>query len=192
MNQKIKKDVGKNKLDLISVEAIIALGKVLTMGAKKYSDHSWRKGINYSRVYSAAQRHLQAFWGEAPDIDEESKLSHLSHAFCNIMFLITYETNKERYQIFDDRVGSYNNWHPDLTKLIHNEACKYLKLGMKVRVLRKAKSYERDWQNCWAGPMELFIGREFTIEQISKGGVFLKYAGNGWLFPAFVLEIIKE
>lgn len=117
-DQEIKKDVGKNRLDLIPVECIDAIGKVLTFGAEKYFDSSWRQGINYSRVYAATQRHLQAFWGEAPDIDEESKLSHLSHAFCNLAFLLAYEENKERYQTFDDRAGSNNEFYKQQEGLV--------------------------------------------------------------------------
>lgn len=103
-NQEIKKDVGKNRLALVPVEAVLAIGKVLTFGCKKYSANSWREGMDYSRVYSAVQRHLNAFWGEGSDIDEESGLSHLSHAFCGLSFLLAYESNKERYRTFDDRV----------------------------------------------------------------------------------------
>lgn len=117
-DQEIKKDAGKNRLDLIPVECIEALGKVLTMGAAKYHDNSWREGINYSRVYAATQRHLQAFWGEGPDIDSESTLPHLYHAMCNIAFLITYEATKERYRTFDDRPGSNNEFYKQREELV--------------------------------------------------------------------------
>lgn len=117
-NQEIKKDAGKIRLDLIPVECIEALGKVLTMGAEKYHDNSWREGMNYSRVYAATQRHLQAFWGESQDTDAESKLPHLFHALCNISFLITYEENKERYRTFDDRAGSNNEFYRQREELV--------------------------------------------------------------------------
>ena len=100
-----KHDQGKTRLDLIPVESIEALGKVLTMGAAKYGDRNWEGGINYSRVYAATQRHLISFWS-GEDIDKESGLSHLSHALCNIAFLVAYEDNKTRYKTFDDRAGS--------------------------------------------------------------------------------------
>ena len=60
----------------------------------------------------------EAFWGEAPDIDEESNLSHLSHALCNIAFLIAYEENKERYRTFDDRAGNHNSYYKERERVI--------------------------------------------------------------------------
>lgn len=196
MDQGIKKDAGKNRLDLIPVECIDAIGKVLTFGAAKYHDNSWRQGIDYSRVYSAVQRHLQAFWGEAPDIDEESKLSHLSHAFCGLAFLITYEDSKERYKTFDDRVKNSisSQPYPDLTRMTHPEACKYLKPGMRVRVLRAAEYNERDWMAVWNGEeMDSYIGNLYTIAGFTNGGsIEFVEDGQSWVFPAFVLEIVSE
>ena len=110
MSEGVKHDQDKIRFDLIPVEAIEALAKVLKMGAEKYGDNNWREGIKYHRVYRAAQHHLQEFWGEYPDKDEESGLPHLYHALCNIAFLITYEENKERYRTFDDRAGSNNKY----------------------------------------------------------------------------------
>ena len=51
--------------------------------------HNWCKGMDYSRAYAAAQRHLLA-WQSGVDIDDESGLSHLSHALANISFLKAY------------------------------------------------------------------------------------------------------
>jgi len=214
-NTGTKHDENKTRLDLIPPETVEALGKVLTFGCKKYSANNWRLGIDYSRVYSAIQRHLNAFWGEASDIDEESGLSHLSHALCGLSFLITYEDNKERYQTFDDRSGGNNEFYrqreelvggnnapphidqpcfPDLTKLSHSEACKYLKPGMKVKILHKVKMFAGGWVACWVSPMDSFVGKTMTIDQVQygphKGITFIEDCV--WYFPAFVLEIIDE
>lgn len=93
MNEAIKHDKGKPRLDLIPPQAMIDIAKVLAYGAGKYSDHNWREngGMKYSRLYAAAQRHMLAFWdGESED--EETGVSHLAHAACCIIFLMTYET----------------------------------------------------------------------------------------------------
>lgn len=95
-----KDDQSKPRPELISPEFIFALSHVLTFGAQKYSDRNWEHGMAWSRVFGAAMRHLWAWWGGAAPssqsfafgpLDEETKFSHLWHAACCIMFLVTYE-----------------------------------------------------------------------------------------------------
>lgn len=86
----VKFDHGKRRVDLVPTEAINALAEVLTAGAVKYGEHNWRKGMDWSRVYSAAQRHMLAFWG-GDDIDDESGMPHLWHALTNMAFLVSYQ-----------------------------------------------------------------------------------------------------
>ena len=86
----VKFDSGKRRVDLVPTEAINALADILTAGAVKYGAHNWRKGMDWSRVYGAAQRHLLAFWG-GDDIDDESGMPHLWHALTNIAFLVSYQ-----------------------------------------------------------------------------------------------------
>lgn len=86
----VKFDAGKHRVDLVPTEAINALADILTAGAAKYGEHNWRHGMDWSRVYGAAQRHLLAFWG-GDDIDEESGMPHLWHALTNISFLVSYQ-----------------------------------------------------------------------------------------------------
>ena len=100
LKQGIKHDADKLRYDLVPPEALEEIVKILTLGAAKYTDRNWEKGINYGRVYGALMRHMQAFWrGEDKDI--ESGLSHLSHAGCCLFFLLTYE-RREMVE-FDDR-----------------------------------------------------------------------------------------
>ena len=86
----VKFDTGKRRVDLVPTEAINALADVLTAGAVKYGEHNWRHGMDWSRVYGAAQRHMLAFWG-GDDIDEESGMPHLWHALTNMAFLVSYQ-----------------------------------------------------------------------------------------------------
>ena len=86
----VKFDTGKRRVDLVPTEAINALAEVLTAGAVKYGTHNWRHGMDWSRVYGAAQRHMLAFWG-GDDIDEESGMPHLWHALTNMAFLVSYQ-----------------------------------------------------------------------------------------------------
>lgn len=97
-----KFDDGKPRMDLLPSDPLKEVAKVLTFGAKKYAAHNWRKGINYSRVYAGIQRHLSS-WNDNVTFDEDTKLNHLAHAACGIMFLLEYELKKEKYAEFDDR-----------------------------------------------------------------------------------------
>jgi hypothetical protein len=95
-----KADLGKNRLDLIPVEALQRVGEVYTYGSKKYADNNWRHGIAYSRLYGATLRHLFAFWcGE--DNDKESGLPHLAHATFGLLGLLQYQEEGRRQ--LDDR-----------------------------------------------------------------------------------------
>ena len=96
----VKFDQGKRRVDLVPAEAINALADVLTAGAVKYGEHNWRHGMDWSRVYGAAQRHMLAFWG-GDDIDEESGMPHLWHALTNMAFLVSYQAM---------RVGRDDRW----------------------------------------------------------------------------------
>lgn len=105
----VKHDAEKDRIELFPPEALFAISRVLTFGAKKYADRNWEKGMAWSRCFGACMRHLWAWWaGRAPtsksflfgDLDEETQMSHLWHAGCCIVFLITYE---ERGIGTDDR-----------------------------------------------------------------------------------------
>jgi len=96
----MKYDSEKIRTDLFPVESFMGTSKVLTFGAKKYSDRNWEKGILYSRCYGAALRHIMS-WFNGEDLDSETKLSHLHHAACCIAFLQTYE--ERGMTEFDDR-----------------------------------------------------------------------------------------
>ena len=92
MIQAIKEDEDKPRIDLIPPQAIIDIAEVLTYGAGKYDSHNWRDngGLDYSRLYAAAQRHLLSFW-DGQSLDKETGMSHLAHAACCIVFLMSYE-----------------------------------------------------------------------------------------------------
>lgn len=104
-----KNDQEKVRIELFPAEALFAISQVLTFGAKKYDDRNWEKGMSWSRIFGAAMRHAWAWWaGRNPtshnfafgDLDPETKMSHLWHLGCCVVFLITYE---ERGIGTDDR-----------------------------------------------------------------------------------------
>jgi hypothetical protein len=95
-------DQGKPRLDLFDPEFIEGVSRVLTFGAEKYSPHNWRHGFDYSRLYAALQRHLNAYWS-GQDVDPETGESHLYHAGCMLMFLAWMGNHRKD---LDDRWSS--------------------------------------------------------------------------------------
>lgn len=94
-----KFDSEKVRMDLLSPKALTEIARVMSYGAQKYGAQNWRKGIAWSRVYAAVQRHLLA-WQDGETEDPETKISHLAHASCGLMFLLEYaQTHGE----LDDR-----------------------------------------------------------------------------------------
>jgi hypothetical protein len=95
----VKYDSGKTRYDLIPAYPLEQLAAVYTMGAKKYADENWRKGISWKRIFSSLNRHLWAFW-RGEELDPESGLSHLAHVAWNAFTLLEYTRSRKE---FDDR-----------------------------------------------------------------------------------------
>lgn len=97
----LKYDNEKPPMALLDPSFLEGVSSVLAFGAKKYAAHNWRNGIEYSRLISAAMRHLNAI-NKGEDIDPESGLSHAYHVGCCIMFLswmMKYRTDlDDRYK----------------------------------------------------------------------------------------------
>jgi hypothetical protein len=90
----IKLDSGKRRLSLIEPKFIQTLGDVITFGAEKYAPGNWRLCEDTSRYKDALLRHIYAYLsGEQQD--QETSLSHLAHAACNLMFLQYFDNLKK-------------------------------------------------------------------------------------------------
>ena len=112
MNLNGKKfDQGKTEWDLLPLGPVEEVVNVLMHGREKYGRDNWQLVDNpIRRYYSAAQRHLAAFRRARFDtknpfdaVDSESKLHHLAHAACCILFLLWHE-RKELCQ--EDAAGT--------------------------------------------------------------------------------------
>lgn len=93
----------KTRFDLIPEFANEQFAKVLTYGARKYSDNNWKRGMPFTVILASLERHLQAF-KRGEDYDPETGLLHTAHIMCNSAFLTEY------YKIYpqgDDRQHSY-------------------------------------------------------------------------------------
>ncbi|WP_334166789.1 dATP/dGTP diphosphohydrolase domain-containing protein [Achromobacter mucicolens] len=87
-----KHDAGKPRWSLLRfgmARAMAGIVDVLTFGAAKYDDHSWRsvpEGID--RYWSAMERHMNEVALHGPLArDEESGLLHIDHINTNGLFL---------------------------------------------------------------------------------------------------------
>ena len=75
-------NVGKPRPDLIHWTFLEALGKRLALGAEKYGENNYQKGIPNEVAKESLMRHIVAIMADRTDED------HLSAAAANIMFLI--------------------------------------------------------------------------------------------------------
>lgn len=83
-----KDDLDKLRWDLLPMDVIEDVVKVLTYGAKKYSDDNWKLIDNpINRYYSAMMRHLIDWKVYNEQNDKESGLPHLAHALCCLVFI---------------------------------------------------------------------------------------------------------
>lgn len=87
------------RYDLIPIPALDALARLYGKGAAKYAEHNWRLGYEWSKSYSAAQRHMAAFWS-GENIDPETQVPHVINAAFHMFALATYITEHPE---FDDR-----------------------------------------------------------------------------------------
>lgn len=91
----LKFDGDKLRWDLLPMDCVEEVVKVLTMGSDKYGPNNWQQVEPFEdRYYAAMMRHI-VLWRNGEKIDSESGLNHLSHAMCNVVFLLWNEKHKK-------------------------------------------------------------------------------------------------
>ena len=86
-----KFDGGKLQYGLLPPLALKEIVEILTFGAEKYEPDNWIHVPDSKRRYfDAAQRHIWA-WKQGEQLDQESRLPHLAHAMCCLMFLYEHD-----------------------------------------------------------------------------------------------------
>lgn len=90
-----KYDEGKLRWNLLPIEQLEEVVKVLEYGAIKYEANAWQ-GVNdgLNRYTNASIRHLTEYL-KGNKIDNESGLSHLSHSITNLLFMMWFENKVE-------------------------------------------------------------------------------------------------
>lgn len=72
------------------------------------------------------------------------------------------------------------------------------KVGDQVRVLRKAKSHARGWENSWVSNMDAAVGKIGRVTSLSGAlhDVTVRVPGTGgdegWGYPDFVLKLVPK
>lgn len=87
----------------IPPEFLAEVGRVYSMGAKKYSARNFEKGYAWSLSFDAMMRHLWAWWG-GEETDPESGCNHMAHGIWHcfqLMLLAKYHRD------LDDRSDLY-------------------------------------------------------------------------------------
>ena len=88
-NEKTGGEKGRKpaRFELIPSDALFCVAEVYGKGAEKYADRNWEKGIDFSLMFGAMQRHMWAWWmGE--NLDPETRLSHLGHAAFHVLGML--------------------------------------------------------------------------------------------------------
>jgi len=86
----LRYDAGKHRYDLIPHDALEELARVYTVGAAKYAERNWEKGMSWSRCFGSLMRHSWAFWrGETHD--PETGCHHMAMAAWNCFALVSYD-----------------------------------------------------------------------------------------------------
>lgn len=85
----MKFDSGKLDYTLVPWDGMDEVVKVLEFGAKKYARDNW-KHVEHAetRYLAAAFRHIIKY-NEGEATDKETGLSHLAHATCCMLFLLS-------------------------------------------------------------------------------------------------------
>lgn len=85
---------GKPRPSLIDPNFIMGLAEVLEMGAQKYGDYNWQKGMNQKDIMDSLMRHsLKYLSGNIED--EESGLHEMLHIAANAMFVYYFDTQED-------------------------------------------------------------------------------------------------
>jgi Domain of unknown function (DUF5664) len=89
-NDALRYDAGKPPIHMVPPECIEALALHYGVGAKKYAEYNWAKGMLWTRCYDSLMRHALA-WMRGEDIDKETGTSHLICVAWNALTLFWYQ-----------------------------------------------------------------------------------------------------
>jgi hypothetical protein len=95
LNQTAKADAGKPRLTLVPPAIMFEIAKIREYGNAKYHDPDNWKQVEPQRYWDACVRHIFAALSDYTKKDDESGLLHISHAACNLSFLLQMMEDKQ-------------------------------------------------------------------------------------------------
>jgi len=92
-----KYDGGKTRWSLLPWDIIEGIAKVMTYGAKKYTDNNWMfvEG-GEARYFDAMMRHINKINIEKEDIDPDSGFDHIFHALTCLVFYAFFSLKRRK------------------------------------------------------------------------------------------------
>lgn len=84
----------------IPFDSLIEVAKVFTFGAEKYEPNNWRKGLSWNRCFAALMRHGAA-WYLGKNHDDETDLNPLTACIWYCLVLLNF---RETHPELDDRI----------------------------------------------------------------------------------------
>lgn len=103
----LKHDGGKLRLSLVPGEAIEAIGAVMTHGAEKYGQASYKQ-VDPVRYRDALMRHVCKWLKDPHGKDEDSGLPHLWHIITNAAFLCELDVDNSQKTVAPCTVAHSN------------------------------------------------------------------------------------
>lgn len=94
-----EKGTKDERFSLLPTGALASVARHYGIGARKYAEHNWARGYEWSKSYDAMQRHANAFWG-GEDIDAETGSPHMAAVAFHALTLLTF---MDEHPDFDDR-----------------------------------------------------------------------------------------
>jgi len=100
----------KIRPELVDFNSIVMeTAKVLTIGAVKYGDNNWKKGLPEEEIVGALLRHFNAF-RNGERVDEDTGTDHRANMLCNMMFWL-YLYPLKSYKVKDNFEAKLKEWN---------------------------------------------------------------------------------
>lgn len=109
-----KYDSEKLEWSLLPLDSLGMIVRVFMFGADKYGRRNWENGMDWSRLYNAAVRHMTK-WYAGQTFDRETGINHLAHSIVSLMMILSYQMRnmgKDDRNINESESAVYQEYIP--------------------------------------------------------------------------------
>lgn len=172
-----KLDSGKLQYHLIPPLPLRELARVFSYGAAlpAYGPWNWHKGLKYSRLYDATQRHMEAFRSGERYSEHEfsgSNCHHLAHAIFGLMCLLQFDL-EGREELDDLRLPERTYCPSSIDSAQYSSdktqahACEKYSIPDHVKPIPKIPDYDQETVAAkWRETFSTMISDSETIERM--------------------------